>query len=100
MLGKKGKLESGYVFAPYIIQTTTSMVYDEPYMRKYKINKIFKKGFIIDSNKPFSPKSSIKSRYSKKIINSNMYGVIGSNNPFGLTKNDIRKSKINLIFTS
>jgi hypothetical protein len=39
-------------------------------------------------------------RHSKKIINSNMYVVIGSNNPFGLTKNDIRKSKIDLIFTS
>jgi hypothetical protein len=99
----KNVLEQGYVFLPYIIQTTTSIISDKDksYMRKSKINKIFNKGFFIDSNKTFSPKKSIKSRYSKKIINFNMYGVVGTSghpgNP-GFTSNDIRKLKINKIF--
>ena len=111
MLVKKGDLEAGYVFAPYIIQTTTGtvsyqVVDHKSYIRKSKINKIFNKGFFVDSNKTFSPKKSIKSRYSKKIINANTYGYIPVvNNPFNSqpfryykSKNNTRKSKINKIF--
>ena len=74
MLGKKS-LEPGIIFAPYIIQTTTPIIIDgvdKVTIRKRKINKIFNLGLDIKED-IFSPNKSIKSRYSKRIINPNYY---------------------------
>lgn len=80
ILGKKGnQIDAGYVFAPYIMMTTSSVVIDNtntPKLRKYKISKIFNLDYKSDL---FTPFKSISSRYSTKIINSNMYGIIGIN---------------------
>ena len=68
LIGKKGNLEAGYVWAP---SKNTS--------RKRKINKIFDLG--LDIKDEFSPNKSIMSRYSKKTINSKYYGTIEIKNP-------------------
>lgn len=76
ILGKKGnQIDAGYVFAPYIMMTTSSVVIDNtntPKLRKYKISKIFNLDYKSDL---FTPSKSIS---ATKIINSNMYGVTGS----------------------
>jgi hypothetical protein len=79
-LGNKS-LEPGIVFAPYILQTTTSSVIIEvsinkSYSRKRKINKIFNIGIEIEGDKTFNPKKMLKSRYATKSINSNYFGKI------------------------
>ena len=77
VIGKKGSLESGYIYAPYIPVTTTSVISgynSKSVSRKRKINKIFDLG--LDIKDEFSPSKSITSRYSKKIINNNFYGNI------------------------
>jgi hypothetical protein len=81
-IGKKGSLEQGYVFAPYIPMTTTSVISgytSKNVIRKRKISKIFDLG--LDVKDEFSPSKSITSRYSKKIINNNFYGTIEIKNP-------------------
>ena len=83
-IGKKSKsgLEQGYVFAPYIPMTTTSVISgytSKNTTRKRKISKIFDLGLNIEDD--FSPSKSIMSRYSKKIINNNFYGTIEIKNP-------------------
>ena len=75
VIGKKSKdiLEAGYVYAPYIPMTTTSVIVEygsKNVTRKRKINKIFGLGLDI---KNFSPSKSITSIYSKKMINSKYY---------------------------
>jgi len=75
LMGKKSSLEPGYVYAPYIPMTTTSVISgysSKNVSRKRKINKIFNLG--LDIKDEFSPSKSIMSRYSKKIINSKYYG--------------------------
>jgi hypothetical protein len=74
-IGKKSSLEQGYVFAPYILMTTTS----KNISRKRKINKIF--GLGLDVKDEFSPSKSITSRYAKKIINNKFYGTIEIKKP-------------------
>jgi hypothetical protein len=76
VIGKKSKdiLEAGYVYAPYIPMTTTSVIVEygsKNVTRKRKINKIFDLG--LDIKDEFSPSKSIMSRYSKKMINSKYY---------------------------
>jgi len=82
LIGKKSSLEQGYVYAPYIPVTTTSVISgytSKNVSRKRKINKIFDLG--LDIKDEFSPNKSIMSRYSKKIINNNFYGTIEIKNP-------------------
>ena len=77
IIGKKSNLEQGYVFAPYIPLTTTSVISgytSKNVSRKRKINKIFDLG--LDIKDEFSPSKSITSRYSTKNINSKYYGTI------------------------
>ena len=74
VIGKKGSLESGYIYAPYLAVTTTSVISGYNYKnvsRKRKINKIFDLG--LDIKDEFSTNKSIVSRYSKKMINNNFY---------------------------
>ena len=81
-MGKKSNLEPGYVYAPYIPVTTTSVISgytSKNVSRKRKINKIF--DLDLDIKDEFSPSKSIMSRYSKKIINNNFYGTIEIKNP-------------------
>ena len=82
-IGKKvSSLEQGYVYAPYIPMTTTSVISgytSKNTTRKRKISKIFDLGLDIEDD--FSPSKSIMSRYSKKIINNNFYGTIEIKNP-------------------
>ena len=76
-IGKKGDtLESGYVFMPYIIQNSVSVIVESNKItRMKKLNKIYKKDREIKGD-IFSPSKSIQSRYSKKIVNNNFYGVV------------------------
>ena len=82
-IGKKGSsLEQGYVYAPYIPMTTTSVVSgytSKNVTRKRKISKIFDLGLDIEDD--FSPSKSIMSRYSTKTINSKYYGTIEIKKP-------------------
>jgi hypothetical protein len=81
-MGKKSSLEQGYVYAPYIPITTTSVISGYTFKnvsRKRKINKIFDMN--LDIKDEFSPSKSIMSRYSKNIINTNYYGSIEIKNP-------------------
>lgn len=80
-IGKKNSLEPGYVYAPYIPITTTSVISgysSKNVSRKRKINKIF--GLDLDI-KDFSTSKSIVSRYSKKIINAKYYENIEIKKP-------------------
>ena len=81
-IGKKGSsLEPGYVYAPYIPMSTTSVISgynSKNIIRKKKINKIFNLG--LDIKDEFSPNKSIASRYSTKTINSKYYGTVVVNN--------------------
>ena len=82
LIGKKSSLEQGYVYAPYIPMTTTSVISgytSKNISRKRKINKIF--NLYLDIKDEFSPSKSITSRYSKKIINNRFYGTIEIKNP-------------------
>ena len=76
-IGQKGSnLESGYVWAPYIPMTTTSVISEytsKNTSRMRKINKIFNLGLDIKDN--WFPKKSIASRYSGVQI-SNTYQTI------------------------
>ena len=77
-IGKKNEeLEPGYVFAPYIMVTSSNVYVPEnkKFTRMRKINKIYKKDREIRSD-IFSPSKSISSRYAKKIVNNNFYGVL------------------------
>ena len=75
--GKKNSdLEPGYVWAPYIPMTTTSVISEytsKNTSRMRKINKIFNLGLDIKDN--WFPKKSIVSRYSGVQI-SNPYQTI------------------------
>lgn len=82
LIGKKDNLEQGYVYAPYIPMTTTSVISgytSKNISRKRKINKIF--DLDLDFKDEFSPSKSIMSRYSKKIINTKYYGTIEIKKP-------------------
>ena len=82
-LGKKGNLEAGYVFAPYIIQTSNTILIDgslKQNIRRMKINKIYNLNKEIKDSL-FSPKKMIKSRYSVTNVNSNYFGNIEIKNP-------------------
>jgi hypothetical protein len=99
---KSSNLEAGYVFAPYILMTTSTEVSDKRYrcnLRKSKISMIFNLDYNSDL---FTPSKSISSRYSTKIINSSMYGVIGTTGTIGTTglyyNQWMRKLKIKNIF--
>lgn len=85
LIGKKSNLESGYVFAPYIMMTSAQGIqgrqgqvfsnFTNSELRKSKISKIFN----IDYNSSyFNPSKSIKSRYATKTVNSNLYGVLNN----------------------
>ena len=76
-IGKKGDtLESGYVFMPYIIQNSVNVIVESNKItRMRKLNKIYKKDREIKGD-IFSPSKSIQSRYSKKLVNNNFYGVV------------------------
>jgi hypothetical protein len=82
-IGKKSSgLEPGYVWAPYIPMTTSSVIFEYGYKninRKRKINNIFNLDLDVKDELPLS--RSIASRYSKKIINNNYYGDIEIKNP-------------------
>lgn len=82
---KKGNLDPGYVYAPYIPMTTSQVIVDYGYSkrvnRKRKINKIFDLNLDIKDHETFSTNKSIMSRYSKKIVNSKYYGTIEIKNP-------------------
>jgi hypothetical protein len=77
IIGKKSEgLEPGYVFAPYIIQNSVNVIVESKQItRMRKLNKIYKKDREIKGD-IFSPSKSIQSRYSKKMVNNNFYGVI------------------------
>ena len=82
LIGKKGNLEQGYVYAPYIPMTTAQTIVgygSKNISRKRKINNIFDLG--LDIKDEFSPSKSIMSRYSKKIINAKYYGAIEIKKP-------------------
>ena len=82
LIGKKGNLEQGYVYAPYIPMTTAQTVVgygSKNVIRKRKINKIFDLG--LDVKDEFSPSKSIMSRYSTKNINNKYYGTIEIKKP-------------------
>ena len=73
---KSDTLEFGYVFAPYIIQNSVNVIVkSNKITRMRKLNKIYKKDREIKGD-IFSPSKSIQSRYSKKIVNNNFYGVV------------------------
>ena len=76
-IGKKGDtLEPGYVFILYIIQNSVNVIVESNKItRMKKLNKIYKKDREIKGD-IFSPSKSIQSRYSKKIVNNNFYGVV------------------------
>ena len=76
-IGKKSDtLESGYVFMPYIVSSNVSVIVESNKItRMRKLNKIYKKDREIKGD-IFSPSKSIQSRYSKKIVNNNFYGVV------------------------
>jgi hypothetical protein len=79
LIGKKSNLESGYVFAPYIMMNTSAQVvsnFKNSEIRKSKISKIFNIDY---NNSYFNPSKSIKSRYATNIVNSNLYGVLNTN---------------------
>jgi hypothetical protein len=76
---KKSNLEPGYVYAPYIPMTTTSVISgytSKNVSRKRKINKIFNLG--LDIKDEFFPSKSISSRY-KAVHVSNPYKTITIN---------------------
>jgi hypothetical protein len=77
LIGNKNNLEPGYVFAPYIIASSNVGVIleNKQITRMRKINKIYKKDREIKGD-IFSPSKSISSRYAKKIVNNNFYGVL------------------------
>ena len=82
LIGKKGNLEQGYVYAPYIPMTTSQVIVGYGFKnisRKWKINKIFDLG--LDIKDEFSPNKSVMSRYSKQVINSKYYGTIEIKKP-------------------
>ncbi len=83
LIGNKSNsdLEPGYVWAPYIPITTSTVVVEDfkNIKRKSKINKIFDLG--LDIKDEFSPSKSIMSRYSKNNINSNYYQTIDIKKP-------------------
>ena len=82
LVGKKGSLEQGYVWAPYIPMTTSQVVVEygsKNVNRKRKINKIFDLG--LDVKDEFLPNKSVMSRYSKQVINSKYYGTIEITKP-------------------
>lgn len=76
-IGKKGGgLEPGIVFAPYIPVTSTSIIVENKQItRMRKLNKIYKNNREIKGD-IFSPSKSISSRYAKKIVNNNFYGLV------------------------
>ena len=82
LIGKKGNLEQGYIYAPYIPMTTSQVIVGYGFKnisRKRKINKIFYLG--LDIKDEFSPNKSFMSRYSKQVINSKYYGTIEITKP-------------------
>jgi hypothetical protein len=76
-IGKKSDtLESGYVFMPYIVSSNVGVIVESKQTtRMRKLNKIYKKDREIKGD-IFSPSKSIQSRYAKKIVNNNFYGVV------------------------
>lgn len=79
IIGRKSEnLEQGYVFAPYVpmnIQPQVHVYESKTTRIKRKINKLFNLGKDY-TNDTFLPNKTIQSRYSTKIINTKLYGVI------------------------
>jgi hypothetical protein len=82
LVGKKSNLEPGYVFAPYIIQTSNPIIDGslKQNIRRVKINKVYNLNREIKDSQ-FSPKMAVKSRYSVTSVNSNYFGKIEIKNP-------------------
>lgn len=82
-IGKKSSsLEPGYVWAPYIPMTTSSVIVEygsKNVNRKRTISKIFDLGLNVKDE--FSTNKSIMSRYSKNIIKSRYYKNIEIKKP-------------------
>lgn len=73
LVGKKVKdIESGYIFAPYLIASVDPIVIGyRTSMRKAKIAKIFSNNYHYDVNVHY------------KVINSSFYGTLGISGPIG-----------------
>ena len=84
LVGKKGKdIESGYIFAPYLVASVDPIVIGyRTSTRKAKIAKIFSKNYHYDVN-VYNPKNGLKSRYATKMINSSFYGTFDISGPIG-----------------
>jgi hypothetical protein len=78
-IGKKSNLEPGYVYIPITTSSVISEYTSKNVSRKRKINKIF--GLALDIKDEFSPRKSVLSRYSKKIVKSKYYGTVEIKNP-------------------
>lgn len=80
LVGKKVKdIESGYIFAPYLIASVDPIVIGyRTSKRKAKIAKIFTKNYV-----NYNPKNVLKSRYVTKMINSSFYGTFDISGPIG-----------------
>ena len=82
-IGKKSSnLEPGYVWAPYIPMTTSSVIVEygsKNVNRKRTISKIF--DLDLNVKDEFSPNKSIISRYSKNVIKSRYYKNIEIKKP-------------------
>ena len=76
-IGKKSDtLEPGYVFMPYIVSNSVSVIVENKQItRMRKLNKIYKKDREIKGD-IFSPSKSIQSRYAKKLVNNNYYSIV------------------------
>jgi hypothetical protein len=78
LIGKKGKyLEPGYIFTPYVMATSVSIIEDRNSRRKNKIRKLLE--LPIDND--FKPSKSITSRYATKKVNNNFYKTIDIKKP-------------------
>lgn len=78
IIKSEGLINPGYIFVPYTIVTSNPIIcsdffYGKKSSRKSKINKIFELGLDI--------KTSITSRYTKKVLNSKFYQTIEIKNP-------------------
>ena len=73
-IGKKpsDKLSPGYVWVPYIM--LDNVIIGAKNKRISNIQELW--GFPPKDNVDFSPKKTLNSRYSKKMVNNNFYGTI------------------------
>jgi hypothetical protein len=71
---KSNELSPGYVWVPYIMTDNVIIGVTVKNKRISNIQELW--GFPPKDNVDFQPSNSISSRYSKKIVNNNFYGVI------------------------